>query len=269
MRIIKILLIVLFAALCGLHGYTSYMQTFDGYDVPPVLVSDRETLEISVKDDKSILLTGISASDDQDGDLTADIQIAGISKLINDNTAKVTYLVFDSDQNMATLVRPVRFVDYTAPRFHIREPLVYYRSESIQLLDRLSVTDVIDGDITDSIRISQLSPTSAGETYLVMCQATNSMGDTIFLELPVIQYDGIALRPEIRLTDYLVYLQTGAAFDARSYLKNVTTPDGTGDLSSVAVEGAVDTTVPGVYMVRYSYTHNDNTGVSILTVVVE
>lgn len=269
MKTIKLILIVMLVIVSGLYGYTILSRTLQGSDVPPVLESDREFLEISVQDDPAVLLTGVTASDEQDGDLTEDIQVAGISKLINDNTAKVTYMVFDSDHNMTTLVRPVRYLDYTSPRFQITEPLIYYRSESIALLDRLSATDVIDGDITDSIRASSMNPTSDPEIYLVVCQVTNSMGDTIFQELPVIRLDGIALRPEVQLREYLVYLEVGSDFDARAFLTGVNTPDGPGDISDVVLSGSVDTSTPGTYMVRYTYNLQTISGSSILTVVVE
>lgn len=269
MRIFKIFLAVLLAVVCVLYGYTVISNTQSGSNIPPVLKSDRQILDISVHDGHAALLTGITASDAQDGDLTGMVQISGISKLVNDNTAKVTYLVFDSDHNLATLTRSVRYTDYIAPRFSISKPLLYYRNESIQLLDRIVATDVLDGDITSSIRVSALNATSDPETFQVTCQVTNSMGDTVFLTLPVIQMDGISIRPEIRLSSYLIYLEKGAKFNPRSYLSSVVTPDGQGSVTNVIIGSTVDTATPGTYYVRYTYPYEGLSAVSILTVVVE
>ena len=62
----------------------------------------------------------VSAYDNQDGDLTSGIVIGGISKLISDNTAKITYMVFDSDNNMARMTRLVKYTDYKKPYFYSR-----------------------------------------------------------------------------------------------------------------------------------------------------
>ncbi len=269
MRAFKIFLAVLFVVVSLLYGYTTISNSIGNESIPPVLRSDREILEVSVHDDESMLYTGITASDEQDGDLTGKVQISGISKLINNNTAKITYLVFDSDHNLATLTRQVRYTDYIPPRFAINKPLIYYRNESIMLLDRITVTDVLDGDITSSIRVSSLTSTSDPETYQLTCQVTNSMGDTVFLTLPVIQMDGNSIRPEVKLSSYLVYLTAGSNFNPRTYLTGITTPDGQGSVSDVTISGTVDTSTPGTYMVRYAYPFDGMSASSILTVVVE
>lgn len=269
MRAFKIFLIVLLAVVSALYGFTILYGSANGANVPPVLNSDRDVLEITVDADPSALLAGLTASDQQDGDLTGRIQIAGISKLINDNTAKVTYIVFDSDQNMATLVRPVRYTDYTHPRFYLTQPLIYYRNESMIIVDRLGAHDVLDGDISQSVRVSMLNATDTPEIYQITCQVTNSMGDTVYLDLPVIQIEGVAIRPEVILKEYLVYLEAGTAFNARSYVSAVSTPEGSGSAGDVIITGDVNTATPGVYTVRYDYPYNGITGTAILTVVVE
>lgn len=269
MRAIKVLLIIVLVIVSVLYGYTGISQSLSGTDTPPVLTADQDILEVSVKDGEAALYEGIAASDEQDGDLTDKVQISGISKLVGDNTVKVTYIVFDSSDNLATLTRRVRYTDYTVPRFTLSEPLVYYRNESIALLDRLNAHDVIDGDVTDMIRVSAPTITSEEETYMVTCQVTNSMGDTISQLLPVIQYNTTMPRPQVLLKDYLIYLKTGASFSARSYLSGVRTEDGSGSASDVVIEGTVDTGTPGTYMVRYTYPDVNGDGTSILTVVVE
>ncbi len=269
MRALKLLLIALLVIVSLLYGYTGISQSLRGRDTPPVLTSDRDLLEVSVKDGREALYEGIAASDAQDGDLTDQVQISGISKLVGDNTVKVTYIVFDSKDNLATLTRRVRYTDYTTPRFSLSEALVYYRNDSIALLDRLTAYDVIDGDVTDMIRVSSPAATSEEETYMVTCQITNSMGDTVAQVLPLIHYNSITPRPQVLLKDYLIYLETGARFNARSYLAGVKTEDGTGSASDVVIEGTVDTDTPGTYMVRYTYPDADGDGISILTVVVE
>jgi hypothetical protein len=271
MRAIKILLIFLLVAVSALYGVSGITLSLHKKDTPPVLTSDREILTVSVKDGPEAFFAGITATDKQDGDLTGKVEISGISKLVGDNIAKITYIVFDSSDNLATLTRRVQYTDYSAPRFSVSEPLIYYNYESIALLDRVQVQDVIDGDITHMVRVSPLVTTTEADTYLITCQVTNSMGDTVSQVLPVIQISGRSstVHSQVLLKDYLIYLKTGAAFNAKSYLSGVETADGTGSVSDVDIDGTVDTATPGTYMVRYTYHDSNGYGVAILTVVVE
>lgn len=269
MRTVKILLVIALILVSALYGYTTVSDRVEGRDVPPVIRCEEEKLVISVKTTEEELLSKVTAWDEQDGDLTASVQISGISKLLTDDTAKITYVVFDSDHNVGTLTRYLQFTDYEPAKFSLSEGLIYYRNESIALLDRLSATDVMEGDITDMIRVSTLTATSQAEVYTVDVQVTNSMGDTSRLRLPVIQLDGLSIRPKVVLKEYLIYIPQGAAFDSRSYLSCVETPDGRGSNSDVTITGLVDTATPGTYMVSYTYPYELTSGTSILTVVVE
>ena len=269
MRTIKMILIVVLVLVTAAFCLTNFSQSLTGANVGPTISCGSDVLDISVSDPESALLTGITAQDRQDGDLTARIQIQGVSKMLSGNTAKVTYLVFDSDGNMASLTRRVRYTDYEAPRFEVKQQLRYASNESIELLDRLQVTDAIDGDITNNIRVSSLSGTSDPEIYTVSLQVTNSMGDTSRVTLPVILESGTAVRPEVKLGAYLVYLQAGSSFSAQNYLLGVETTEGSGNTADVDISGQVDTSTPGTYMVYYRYYHNTTVGTSVLTVVVE
>ena len=219
-------------------------------------------------DDPQALLQGVTASDAQDGDLTGKIHIQGISKLITDRTAKISYIVFDSHGNFATAGRMVRYTDYFRPSIHVTSPLIYRESEQIKLLDRLMAADALDGDITGSIRVSALQATSDPDVWTVSVQVTNSMGDTTRLELPIIIHTGLVVRPRVELTDYLIYLDQGDTFRQEDYLAGVETPIGPGELKDVIITGQVDTSAPGTYYVYYRYPYGVTTGLSVLTVVV-
>lgn len=268
MKILKIILAALLVVVSALYGLTSVSQKLSGSDVPPTIQCGSGLIEISVSDPEEVLLTGVTASDKQDGDLTGRILIQGVSKLITNDTAKVTYLVFDSDGNAASCSRMVRYTDYRKPVFALEQALNYTQNEDIELLDRLSATDVLDGDITSAIRVSTLCATSDPEVSTVTVQVTNSMGDTALLDLPIVVYSGTAVRPEVRLTDYLVYLEQGDSFQADSYLRSVSTSAGSGNVDKVEISGSVDTSEPGTYYVYYRYSHGTATGLTVLTVVV-
>lgn len=269
MRLLKIIVIVLLLVVSALFAYTEVTESMKGENIAPVISCDEDVLEISVLDDRSVLLRGVTAADAQDGDLTGEILVAGISKFTGDATANVTYLVFDSDDNIGSLTRTVHYTDYTVPRIEITQPLVYKASEPVKLLDRISVKDCIDGDITNSIRVSSPESTSHEEIYTIGLFVTNSMGDTIEITLPIVWYINNLDRPVVTLKSSLVYVQQGSSFKPRDYIARVENAEGAVNKSEVEISGGVDTATAGTYMVQYSYTYEGLEGIAVLTVVVE
>ena len=269
MKTIKQSILIMLAVMIVANLVSYFILGTSDKKIPPEISCPNEILEVSAGDSEEALLEDVTAFDAQDGDLTGKLQLSGVSKMLSDHRVKASFVVFDSDHNLASHTRMIRYTDYTAPRFSVEEPLIYNRSEAISLLDRIRATDCIQGDITEFVRTSDLTATSEPEVYTVDLQVTNSMGDTARLTLPVIRQEGIAIRPEVKLSQYLVYLERGSAFRAKDYLVYVSTPEGIGDKEDVQISGSVDTSTPGTYMVHYTYPLDTTSGTSVLTVVVE
>ena len=269
MRTIKQALIILLVLLtAGRIGSYFYLGTSD-QRVPPVILCPEGVLEISASDSESALLEGVTASDEQDGDLTDKITVAGISKLITNDTAKATLIVFDSNDNMSSCVRRIRYVDYHRPVFSVTEPLVYSTTEEVAMLSRLKATDVVDGDISKNIRVSTLEPSNNSEIYHVSIQVSNSVGDTSWVRLPVLLLDSNPLRPEITLSQSLVYVEKDTKFTPSAYLLSLQVPGEKPSIADVNIDNSVDTGKAGTYYVIYTYSANGSTGTAILTVVVQ
>lgn len=266
MKALKTVLLLLLVVTFSLYITTAVYQSLSGVHDAPTIRCSQEILEVSVRDQESALLSGVTAADEQDGDLTDQIIVGSISKLISDDTAKVTYLVFDSDDNGASCSRYIRYTDYHRPTLSISEELAFASKESAAMLARIQAFDVIDGDISDSVRISTLASTDTSGVYSVTAQVTNSMGDTSLIKLPVIIREGNAARPVIRLTDYLVYLDQGSSFNPMDYLSSIRVEGQSLPLTAVTVEHQVDTANPGTYWVCYSYSSGGLSGLAILTV---
>lgn len=270
MKTIKQTVLILLVLLVVANTVSYFYLDASDREVPPEIICPGEILEVSASDSEAVLLSGVTARDEQDGDLTHRVAVAGVSKLTSKDTAKVTYIVFDSDNNMATCVRRIRYVDYSKPVFGVIEPLVYSSTEDVSLLSRLQANDVVDGDISKNIRVSTLEPTSNSEVFLVSMQVTNSVGDTSIVALPVLVQESNPLRPEIQLSDSLVYVDLDDNFTPSAYLLGVRAP-GMGEvpLKDITVDNTVDTGKSGTYYVTYTYSANGSTGTAILTVVVE
>lgn len=94
-------------------------------------------------------LAGVTASDEEDGDLTASIVYSGD---VNPNAVGVytaTYTVTDSDGNITTVERiiVVVFVDRAAPLIAGVANETIYVGQDFDPLDGISATDTIDGEV--------------------------------------------------------------------------------------------------------------------------
>lgn len=251
----------------------------------PVITVEEKPLELSALEPRSALLQGVTAADDRDGDVTASLVVESVRLLRGDGTVTVSYAAFDRAGNVAKVQREVRYTDYVRPRFSLSQPLVFTQ-RNYELLEMVSVQDLLDGDISHWIRATALEDAEVGYsgTYKVLFQVTNSLGDTVELVLPVEIYTPGIQEAKLHLEDYLVYVQAGDTFNARNYLHSfvigkteISLRSGVPEELRLTVTGNVDTGVPGIYEVQYriSYTPNRDqpdqvyTAYSKLFVVVE
>lgn len=269
MRALRHTILILLAVLSVAYIATRIYQGSSTRHDPPVISCPSGVLEVSTSDDEAALLSGVTASDPQDGDLTDQIIIGGISKLISKDTAKVTFMVFDSDDNMGSFVRYIRYTDYHRPQFSIVKPLAFSSTKEVSLLERLKAHDVVDGDISSRIRVSTLASTDNSEVYDITIQVTNSVGDTAWLQLPVLVQETNPLRPVIELSDYLIYTDLDSSFEPSAYVSGLSVAGVAEDATKVSFDSNVDTSEVGTYRVLYTYSAGGITGTAILTVVVQ
>lgn len=241
-RLIIFTFVLIAAAFAAIQVYTRFLTD----TTPPVISFDNDTIEVSVSDPDDVLLNGVSAVDDTDGDLTGQIMIQGSTQLLTEDTVKVTYLVFDSANNISTASRFVRYKDYEKPKFSITKPLVYSRYENLQIMERLQAFDVKDGNISSSIRIStqELTPYEVG-VQTITAQVINPLGDQELLPLKLVILDEQEVIPLFALSEYIVYLDQGSYYNARRYITS------TGSSDSIWIDSNVDTRTPGVYHTGY------------------
>lgn len=273
LRRIRVILIMLFVvAAIAAGALAAWHYTHDDVSAP-VFTSDYELLVVSAKATDEQLCAGLHAYDNMDGDITNRIMVKSVSPLINTTDAVITYLVFDNASNAATYSRTLRYTDYHVPHFSLSQPLNYAVGEKITLLDRLAANDVIDGNISSRIMLSQSSVSnSIAGTYPITVQVTNSAGDTAILPLSVLVSAQSASAPTLRLSTYLIYVSAGESVNWRSYINSVRDPlVGDGSLSKVVCNtDDVDLDTPGVYEAYYYYVgQSGETTTVILTVVVE
>ncbi|MBQ7229736.1 MAG: hypothetical protein IJX04_02410 [Oscillospiraceae bacterium] len=283
MKRLNTLLLMILAAAFVLFG-CYHIWVHNRLDtVGPELIVDEGLLEISVKDEADVLLTGIRALDERDGDVTSSILVESVYGIDQNNMTTVTYVAFDRAGNVSKTQRQVRYVDYEHPRFQLYGSLTFSYGSGFDLLEYLGAQDVIEGDIRRRVHATLISDTKSIEAegrHQVKLQVTNSLGDTSELVVPVEVFDPEWYAADVRLSDYLIYLDRGSRFDARSYLEKfifrgepIDMTRGTPEGVSVEIDNGVNMNEPGVYEVSYilskSLNMNMYSGIAKLIVVVE
>lgn len=271
--------ILLLTALCCIAFAVYYVLSRRLVDhTAPEISFLSEEMEVSVGVAEAELLNGVTAWDARDGDVTGSLVVEGISDLSSDQTATVTYAAFDGAGNVAKARRTLRYTDYQSPRFTLSAPLIFRSGTSFNVLNYVGAEDVIDGALDDRIKatlISRESSITAEGVHQVEFRVTNSMDDTVYLTVPVDVYPSGAYNATLELSENLIYLEQGARFDARSYLKTMRTVSEKIDLSvssdkvSISYSSDVNTDLPGTYSVAYTVKYGNYTGYTRLIVVVE
>lgn len=274
MRAVRTILIIVFVISFGIFGVSELIQISSRDTTVPEIASDRDVLEIPCAYTEEQLLEGLAASDGTDGDLTGQIIAGSFSRFIEKGLCSLTYVVFDSSNQSASLTRQVRFTDYHSPRFTLTEPLVFREGQGsyTEAMERLGAEDLLDGDLDEWIvqTDTDLNYQTPG-SYTMTVEVGNSFGDTVSAGLPVHVLTAEQSALTVRLNTAILYAGVGESIDPMAYVDGVTDAAGN-ELGTdiVSAFSSVDTGTPGVYEIRYeAYDGSGSMGQTWLTVIVE
>lgn len=236
----------------------------------PEITIDGEIIDISLKMTEQELFKGVTAYDEKDGDITDKLIVESVSKFIEEGVCVVTYSVCDDDNHATSATRKIRFVDYTDPVFVIKQSLVFGLGEKINLAAYIGAYDCIDGDISDRVIITATDYNTNEEgVFNISLKATNSMGDSIYMELPVYIEERSYSAPQIELSDYIVYAKAGEEIDLREYIISAIDKEDQAGMK-VLIDTNYKPNVPGVYEAHYETTDSDGKeGHAVLTIIVQ
>ena len=241
----------------------------------PQITIAQEELRLSVKDGTQKLLSGVTAQDAQDGDVTDSLVVESVRGIVADKRFTVTYAAFDAAGNVAKAQRTVYYEDYTSPRFTLTAPLIF-REGAVDVFAPLGADDVFDGSLNARVKgtlVSGESQVSRPGDYTVAFRVTNDLGDTAYLTAPVRVLPAGSSNAELTLTSYLVYLGKNEAFAPETYLDTLRAGGQTVALDGgnvpVQIDSSVDMTKAGTYCVDYTAAYGQYTAYTRLLVVVE
>ena len=253
--------IVLLIICCAYAAVLIFTQERQSSGNAPQISAPQEVLEVSVQDDEETLLAGVSASDEEDGELSEDVFI---------ESRTVTYAVFDSDDNLSRATRRIRYSDYEAPRITLNQALcISYNDYNVQLQDYVGAASSVDGDL--SAKVSVGSESQGDDGYYATFSVMDSCGTTSSLRLRIdTLWDDPSMT--IELSDYLIYVERGTDIDPQDYIERVSDRGIEDDdlIDEVTVQDDYDADKEGTYEFIYRVERaSGEYGITKLVVVVQ
>ena len=161
MRIMRISVTVLFIlTLIAFLGVFIFQQKNEDETIP-VITMENDFIEVDCDATNEDFLKGVKASDEKDGDLTSEVIVESVSRFIEPGVCEVKYAVCDSNNHVAHATRKVRYKDYKAPKFKLKNSLCFSLYENFNIPSNITAVDSIEGDISGNVVISSPDYTSA------------------------------------------------------------------------------------------------------------
>jgi len=264
MRKIKIGSFLLLLVSVIIFGSYKVYEHVNKDTTPPVITCGTDKITGSVEITEEELLAGVTAKDNESGDVTGSLVIEQISPFTEERTRIITYAAIDAKGNVGRAERVLKYTDYQGPRFTLSEPLRVPMGRTLDLLEVIGAKSVLDGDLSDNIKYTLESSIDVGSpgVYNIEFRVSDSCGYIEYLPIEVEVYDKTEERINVVLSEYLIYVPLNTKFDANRYYVG---SDIDGEL---AVQSNVNTAKPGVYYVDYIVDGNNSLGKSRLVVVV-
>lgn len=215
--------------------------------VPPVIAIPEEEAVYEEGMDKALLLEGVTATDDVDGDVSDSLMVESVIPLDDGQTATVIYYAKDRSNNVTKATRIVQYRSANAEEW--MEELEKMTEEPVQ---EESGTEQNESETVDTGTMEEGESESSSE----------SAGK--------VQADA----PTLELSTEKVNIQVGSNFNPLEYVKDIRDDkdDRNHLFGQIHIDrNTVNTAVPGTYEVVFSVTDSDNncSEQEVLTVIVE
>lgn len=286
---IRMMIVTVFIVSCVIFGVYEVKTSRLEDHTPPVITCDQDMITVRSSADDKVLLKGVTAIDDKDGDITDSVRVSAMSHFLEKGKRTVTYIVFDKVNQAGTAQRTVIYSDYESPKIYLSEPLRYSMNQAskVNLSENFTVEDCLDGDLSKQLRVSVDDNyySYTADKYEITVQVSNSAGDVRSIPMTVTLTDSSDRDESAKsypvLSEYIVYTKVGEELKLSSYIEGIQkgnqvyTFEDDADLltisrSDIDIEEEIDYSAPGVYPVEYSYTTEDEiTAVTTLYAVVE
>ena len=194
---------------------------------------------------------GFSATDNVDGDITDKVEVTGDLDISKPGEYTLTYTVTDSSNNSFSVTRKVIVVDTTAPELKLKgDSKVVVEAATDYVEPGYTATDIVDGDITESVKVYGFVDTKKPGDYTLVYIVKDAVGNESVVTRTVTVQDTTA--PVIELSgDKTVTLDLGQAYLEPGFIANDTVDGNITD--QVVVSGNLRFEV-GTYEITYTVT---------------
>lgn len=263
----KGLIALLILACVGLGGASAYLLMGEDKEAPVITVS-HEDMTYTEGDDYDELLEGVTATDNQDGDVSNDVFVSGVLQT-SENEAIVSYAVVDSSSNVGTAKRTVEYIaNDDKDAADSDEDAADDEDTSESDSDTVSSDDTADTETTTTDDASTDSAATVSPSATPSPTPTESADDASVQDLTV-----TGTSPVIALTQSEVKIKKGETFSSLDQVLGVADDkDETYDLyKRISVQGTYDVNTAGTYELSYFVTDSDGnvSEVKTLKLVVE
>ncbi|HDR3493844.1 TPA: DUF5011 domain-containing protein [Bacillus wiedmannii] len=224
-------------------------------DEAPVLKVPSETT--ITEGDKFYPMKDVSATDKEDGDITSEIKYEGNVDTNTPGTYTITYTVKDSAGHLATQTQTITVKEKPAedkePELTVPEETVLTVGDQCDPMSGVKAIDKEDGNLTSKVKYKGNVDTTKPGKYIVEYSVVDSKGvNAIATQTVIVEESGETPDMEPKLTVPVgATMNVGEQFDRMAGVSATDKEDG--DLTSkVTVEGKVDTTKPGTYVLTYT-----------------
>lgn len=255
MRLTRFIVVVL-AVVVLVAGISLRVASAGEKDAPQLICSIDGVIEASVSVTDEELLSYITASDRQDGDLSSKVVVSRKNFFVEDKTTLITYAVSDSDNNVTTLRKKLYFSDYKSPEILLNNDFVFPSGYSFDLAYYVKAIDVIDGDISEYIKLISSDFINTVGTYPINLKVSNSLADSTDITINAIVTENYSFSTRIYLSSYITYIDKGTPLDYKAFITEIKDKDNRKySVDDVVIDAsAVDVETPGIYDVFYRIT---------------
>lgn len=259
----------------GLAGAVVYIRMNQDTKGPEITFTDQAPTLYHSDMNNSELLTGVTATDDKDGDVSSSLTVESVYK-VDDTHVAVTYTAKDGSNNI------------TKQKLELEMDSESIKDASEDTSDFGEKTDEADAPTGADAEASENNDSENADTSDSKSQDSQDAASAEETPEPTSEVDEAqaakekqeadadampSQNPKIYLTDYLIKIPVGTTVDLLSYVSEIR--DEADDVNElwrkIQITGEVNSTVPGTYKCTYYVIDSQNniSNNAVLTVVVE
>ena len=220
---------------------------------PKIIVSEDRKIAYSTDSDKTVLLDGVTAIDEKDGDVSDSLRVESVRNN-EDGSLEVTYSAVDDFNNVTKLTCKVETLNQENSGEDAQEEKTEASEENQEESQENTQQEAEDKEAQNQEEANQEE-----------VDDSNSDTDAAIAALP----EG---SPQLRLSTHQADLQVGASFQYMDYIESISDDkDETNELyRKIYLTGEVNTSQAGNYEISYYVTDSDKNQSNIekLTVTV-